>query len=66
MTPERLSQVQQEMNQDTEDSSDPAGFGLFNVVQRIKLNYGAQYGLWISSTYMEGTEVRVELPAIKN
>ncbi len=66
MTPERLYQVQQEMNKDTEDNSDPAGFGLFNVVQRIKLNYGAQYGLWISSTYMEGTEVRVELPAIKN
>ncbi|EET59788.1 HAMP domain protein [Marvinbryantia formatexigens DSM 14469] len=66
MTGERLAQVQREMNKNETDTGDPSGFGLFNVVQRIKLNYGAQYGIWISSTFMEGTEVRVELPAIKN
>nr|WP_296834704.1 histidine kinase [uncultured Marvinbryantia sp.] len=66
MTGERLAQVQREMNKNEADNGDPSGFGLFNVVQRIKLNYGAQYGIWISSTFMEGTEVRVELPAIKN
>lgn len=66
MTGERLAQVQREMNKNQPDTDDPSGFGLYNVVQRIKLNYGAQYGIWISSTFMEGTEVRVELPAIKN
>ena len=48
-----------------EKNTDPSGFGLYNVVQRIKLNYGPQYGIWISSTYGEGTEARVEIPAIK-
>ncbi len=65
MDEERLSQVRAAMNKG-DTSSDPSGFGLFNVVQRIKLNYGAEYGVWISSTYMEGTEVRVEIPMIKN
>lgn len=66
MTQERLAQVQREMSKNQADSKDPSGFGLFNVVQRIKLNYGAQYGIWISSIFMEGTEVRVEIPAINN
>ncbi|MDO5540932.1 MAG: histidine kinase [Eubacteriales bacterium] len=66
MTKERLVRVQKAMNKGEEDvSGDPSGFGLFNVVQRIKLNYGAEYGIWISSTYQEGTEVRVEIPAKK-
>ena len=67
MTPEKLAEVQEEMNSDhlNEKNTDPSGFGLYNVVQRIKLNYGPQYGIWISSTYGEGTEARVEIPAIK-
>lgn len=66
MTRERLVQVQKAMNKGEEDvSGDPSGFGLFNVVQRIKLNYGAEYGIWISSTWQEGTEVRVEIPTKK-
>ena len=68
MTQEKLAEVQAEMNSDylKEHNSDPSGFGLFNVVQRIKLNYGPQYGVWLSSVYGEGTEARVEIPAIKN
>ena len=67
MTPEQLAEVQKEMNSDhlDEKNTDSSGFGLYNVVQRIKLNYGPQYGVWISSTYGEGTETRVEIPAIK-
>ena len=67
MTPERLAEVQREMNSEhlDEQNIDPSGFGLYNVVQRIKLNYGPQYGIWLSSTYGEGTEARVEIPAIK-
>lgn len=67
MTKERLVQVQKAMNKgDVDVSGDPSGFGLFNVVERIKLNYGAGYGIWISSVYQKGTEVRVEIPAQKN
>ena len=67
MTKERLAQVQKAMNKgEGEGSGDPSGFGLFNVVERIRLNYGAEYGIWISSEYRRGTEVRVEIPAKKN
>lgn len=66
MTPERLKQVRRDMSAGQEGVGEPSGFGLFNVVQRIKVNYGPQYGIWISSVYQEGTEVRVELPAIEN
>ncbi len=45
--------------------SDPSGFGLFNVQQRLQLNYGAEYGLAVESVYGEGTRVIVTIPAIK-
>ena len=48
-----------------QESSDPSGFGLFNVQQRLRLNYGAEYGLSVESTYGEGTMVAVTIPAIK-
>lgn len=39
------------------------GFGLANVHERIRLNYGNDYGLVIDSTYGEGTCVTVCLPS---
>lgn len=42
-----------------------SNIGLYNINRRIKLNYGAQYGLEVLSTYGEGTMVRVTLPVIK-
>ena len=36
--------------------------GLFNVNQRIRLLYGAQYGLRIDSVPGDGTTVTVTLP----
>lgn len=65
MTKERLKQVRREINQDVRDTVEPAGFGLYNVAQRIRLNYGMDYDLWIESTYGEGTESIVTVPAIK-
>jgi S-adenosylmethionine:tRNA ribosyltransferase-isomerase len=38
------------------------GFGLKNVNQRIKLYYGQQYGLIVSSEYNRGTSIKVTLP----
>lgn len=67
MTQERLAQVINGMKKETEEvSGDPSGFGLFNVMERIRLNYGEEYGIRISSTYQVGTEVCVEIPVIKN
>lgn len=45
--------------------STTSGFGLFNVDQRIRLNYGTEYGLRLDSEYGEWTEVKVEIPAVK-
>lgn len=66
MQPDQLAKIQEAMNANQEErEGSSTGFGLFNVVQRIKLNYGPQYGIWISSSYGEGTEVRVEIPQVK-
>jgi two-component system sensor histidine kinase YesM len=40
--------------------------GLINVNKRIKLKYGNEYGLYISSTENEGTEVTLRLPLTQN
>lgn len=40
------------------------GFGLSNVDERIRLNYGAGYGLFFESIYGEGTTVTAVFPAI--
>lgn len=66
MTEERLKQVRREINQDVRDTVEPAGFGLYNVAQRIRLNYGTDYDLWVESVYGEGSEFIVSIPAIKN
>lgn len=38
------------------------GIGLLNVGKRIRMHYGESYGLFISSTEGQGTEVRLRLP----
>ena len=40
-------------------------FGLYSVNSRLKLLYGAQYGISIESKVNEYTNVTVTLPAIK-
>lgn len=41
-------------------------YGLYNVNERICLNFGEQYGLSIESVYGEGTIVNVTLPYVNN
>lgn len=45
----------------TEDVLFQSGYGLRNVDERIKLEYGTQYGLRISSTPNKGTTVTIRL-----
>lgn len=66
MKPERLKHVREIIRGNLQDENEPSGFGLFNVDQRIKLNYGENYGLYIESEYMEWTEATVRIPAVKN
>ena len=45
-------------------SEDPGtgGFALWNIVQRIRMSYGPQYGVEIESEVGEYTSVRLTLP----
>ena len=65
MKKERLEHVRKIIAGEVQDQDDPSGFGLFNVDQRIRLNYGEEYGLEMESCYMEWTEARVRIPAVK-
>ena len=40
-------------------------YGLYNVRERIRLNFGEEYGIFIESVYGEGTSVRVILPYVE-
>lgn len=40
------------------------GYGVRNVNERIKLTYGAEYGLMIASKEGEGTKITVKLPVV--
>jgi two-component system sensor histidine kinase YesM len=42
------------------------GYGVMNVAKRIKLMYGASYGLFFRSEYKKGTYVTITLPLDRN
>ena len=65
MSPERLEQVRRMVRGEDQSEDRSSGFGLFNVWQRLQLNYGAEYGLEIDSRYGEWTETKVVIPAVK-
>lgn len=66
MRPEQLDKVRKIIRGELSDEDNPSGFGLFNVDQRLRLNYGPEYGLVIDSEYGDWTEVLVTIPIVKN
>lgn len=64
MSPERLEQVRRMVRGEDQSEDRSSGFGLFNVWQRLQLNYGEGYGLEIDSVYGEWTESRVTIPTV--
>lgn len=46
-------------------SETQSGFGLANVNERIRMYYGAEYGMKIQSTPGEGTTVEIVIPAVR-
>lgn len=62
MTPDKLESLRSNIKKQCEGSRDSTGFGLANVDERIRLNYGRQYGLTFSSVYGEGTVATVTIP----
>lgn len=61
MTSEEAERLLTEENRERKRGS---GVGLINVHSRIRLRFGAQYGLKIESCPDEGTKVTVHIPAI--
>ena len=49
-------------NIELHDESRSRSIGLYNINQRIKLSYGAEYGMEITSELERGTMIRVKLP----
>lgn len=65
-TPEKLAQLQAELNDDSGEIKLESGFGIDNVNQRIRLYYGRQYGLSVKSEYNTGTCATLIIPAIQD
>ena len=63
--PEKLIRLKNVLDGEIEEKENPSGFGLYNVQQRICLNYGQGYGLQLESEYGEWTRVYVRIPCNK-
>ena len=57
-----LEHLRKEINKPAKDTD--TGFGMANVNQRIKMNFGDRYGISIESAPASGTKVSVVLPAL--
>jgi two-component system sensor histidine kinase YesM len=63
LAPEKLRQLQRELA--VEGGVRQSGFGLSNVQQRLRLHYGKEYGLEISSVAGKGMTVHVKIPVLQ-
>lgn len=62
-TPEKLTQLWVELDDNSGDIKLESGFGIDNVNKRIRLYYGKPYGLSVRSEYNQGTCVTLVIPA---
>ncbi|AIQ57891.1 sensor histidine kinase [Paenibacillus borealis] len=59
---EKLHSIQEMLSAQEGLESNTASIGLQNVNNRVKLNYGDEYGIMIRSEQSEGTEVVITIP----
>ena len=59
MLPERLEEVRLSLEEGTVDND---VYGLRNIHERLRICYGAPYGLQIDSDYLFGTTVSIHIP----
>ncbi len=64
MEEERLERVREGIRNHA--PTDSGIYGLYNVNERIRLNFGEEYGITIDSTYGKGTSIRICLPWSEN
>ena len=62
MNAEALTHLQEEIRRPCKETD--TGFGMANVNERIRMNFGADYGLMIESEEGKGTRVWVTIPAV--
>lgn len=62
-TPEKLTQLRAELEDESGEIKMETGFGIGNVNKRIRLYYGKPYGVSIRSEYNTGTCVTLVIPA---
>lgn len=62
MNAEALTHLQEEIRRPCKETD--TGFGMANVNERIRMNFGADYGLMIESEEGKGTRVCVTIPAV--
>ena len=60
ITEDRLKVVLNNINNRSE--SEKTTYGLYNVNERIRLDFGEEYGINIDSEYGKGTKVSIKLP----
>lgn len=61
MSEEQLQKLREDIKQPCKETE--AGFGLANVNERIRIHFGAEYGMTIDSVEGEGTTVSLVIPA---
>ena len=62
MDEERLDYLRGIIAGSIRPSADNAGFGMSNVAERMRLNYGSRCGINITSEHGSGTEVEIFIP----
>ena len=62
MTSEELESLRSSLLQEETPDTIEKGIGLVNVHQRIRLFYGKQYGVSVSSTPGVGTQIEIVIP----
>jgi two-component system sensor histidine kinase YesM len=62
MPPDKVAELNALLSDDATGIHPEGGFGLVNVNQRIKLYYGQQYGLSLTSKHGGGTRVGIVIP----
>lgn len=63
ITKEKLKEIRELLDSNHVEPA-AAGFGIFNVNERIRLSFGKEYGLIYTSVHEEGTKVEVWHPLI--
>ena len=62
MEEEELHKLQEEIKKPCKETE--KGFGLANVNERIRMNFGTEYGMQITSVRGQGTRVEIVIPAV--